>query len=164
MPVIHGYEVGDESLRTRLYSLWNLLNNGNSYTVFFVISPRNGRLQPCDVALMKIVLDNIEQGPTVGLIFTQIHPRRQANIQNPDYTTSIHNYLQGVDCKTVEQLDSANNSLVLCTHRDDLDRFDDWEVKMIRRYVLGFNPSRMVVNDKLANMPPNYFELLRKSF
>jgi len=161
------YETGEgksAEFMENLQTLKTTLNNGKDHAIFFVISPRNGRIDNGDLALMKLVLDNIEQGPTLGLIITQVARKHVADVQNPDYTTSIYNRLRKAECKNTQMLDSAHDTLVLCLHREDLDKFEDWEVNLIENYVLSFTPRKMVVRDMVVNMVSHYFELLKRAF
>ncbi|GJJ77062.1 hypothetical protein EMPS_09421 [Entomortierella parvispora] len=161
------YETGEGKsveFMKNLETLHTVLNNGDEHAIFFVISPRNGRIDNGDLALMKLVLDNIEQGPTVGLIITQVAQKHYPSVQDPDYTTAIHNRLKKAECKNAAMLDTAHNTLVLCMHREDLDKFEDFEVEWIENYVLSFTPRRMVVRDMVVSMVSSYFELLKRAF
>ncbi|GJJ77060.1 hypothetical protein EMPS_09419 [Entomortierella parvispora] len=163
MPGIYdsGRENKEGNFLRNLELLQATLNNGDDYVLFFVISPRRGRIDSSDLALLKLVLDNIESGPTVGLIFTQIRKVNVASVQTPTYTSSLYNLLRGADCKNMNLLDYAEQTLVLCNHVEKIG-FSQAEKDEIRNYVLSFQPKRIQVQDLVSGVVAHYFETLRQ--
>lgn len=103
------YETGDgesSEFMRNVRTLHETLTNGKEYTIIFVVKPLNGRVENSDLALMKLVLDNIGQGPTIGLILTQVAPNHVDNGRSPSYTTMIYN---------VSELQSARTGRCLTT-------------------------------------------------
>jgi len=163
MPGIYdsGKENKDGNFLRNLELLQATLNNGDDYVLFFVISPRRGRIDSSDLALLKLVLDNTESGPTVGLIFTQIRKVNYGNVQTPTYTSSMYNLLRSAGCKNMNLLDYAEQTLVLCNH-DEKVGFSQAEKDEIRNYVLSFPPKRIRIHDLVNGVVAHYFETLRQ--
>jgi len=60
------YESDKVVIESNLKQLQERLNDGTPYVIFFVLSPRNGRIDPNDMALMALVLGGLKEGPLVG--------------------------------------------------------------------------------------------------
>ncbi|KAF9911869.1 hypothetical protein EC991_001773 [Linnemannia zychae] len=121
-----------------LRMLEETLNNSGEAVLFFVITPRNGRIGPDDFAVMKTLLNHLERSPTVGVILTQVRPYQVKQLQSHDYYNKIKQYLAetGVNTHFIEK----NRFVVLGEHDED---FSSAEVEAIRNYVLSFNPVKV---------------------
>jgi len=158
------YDSGKNNTGTFLSNLEMLqetLNNGDNYVVLFVISPRRGRIDPNDLALLKLFLDSIETGPQVGLILTQVRRANFDSVQNPAYTTAVYDLLRRADTKNMNLLDFAEETLVLCNHDEHIG-FDQKEKDEIVNYVLSFIPGTIVVEDLFKAVVNQYFETLKQ--
>ncbi|GJJ77057.1 hypothetical protein EMPS_09416 [Entomortierella parvispora] len=157
------YDAGEgraEEIIRHLQMLHSTLNDGSPFLVFFVISPRNGRVDNADLAVMKLVMDNIEQGPFIGLILTQIRKRDYEKIQSPSYTALVLKLLEGAECENLRFID-RNSTLVLVDHEDT---FSPEEVTKIKKYVLSFKPKKVVIHDMVAAIVARYLEMLKRVF
>jgi len=161
MPGIYDAGEGRADVIIRhLQMLHKTLNDGSPFLVFFVLSPRNGRIDNADLAIMKLVLDNIEQGPTIGLILTQIRKRDYEQIRSPAYTASVLKLLEGAECENARLID-RNLTLVLVDHEIS---FTLEEVATVQKYVLSFKPKKVVIHDMVAGIVARYLEMLKRVF
>ncbi|KAF9925931.1 hypothetical protein FBU30_004355 [Linnemannia zychae] len=53
-------EDSEDSIVKHLQMLQDTLNSGGLYTIFFVITPRNGRIEPSDYVIMKAVPNSLK--------------------------------------------------------------------------------------------------------
>ncbi|KAG0043025.1 hypothetical protein BGZ83_011927 [Gryganskiella cystojenkinii] len=138
------YDSGKENAETFLRHLdmlqTTLNDKDREFIIFFVVMPRNGRVRNIDLALMKLVLDSIDQGPIVGLILTQIRKMDLGRIQKPAYLSNVFNLLRRSDCKNMQLLDDYHETLVLRFHESE-EEFSHEEVEEIQNYILSFTPS-----------------------
>lgn len=69
IPGIQDSTAGEDACGTKsktdrhLGMLQDALNGGHAYVIFFVITPRNGRVDPGDLALIQLVLSSLNEGP-----------------------------------------------------------------------------------------------------
>ncbi|KAG0042128.1 hypothetical protein BGZ83_000871 [Gryganskiella cystojenkinii] len=130
-------ERGESAIDRNLRVIQTLLNNGDHYVVFFVIAlTRNGTIGDGDIQVMKVFLENLERGPQIGLILTQIHKSCLGRIgNNLVFVTTAVNRVGG----NLGYL-AKENVLILPQHED---HFSDEDRKKIQSYILGFKPSQV---------------------
>ncbi|KAG0049861.1 hypothetical protein BGZ83_005328 [Gryganskiella cystojenkinii] len=138
LPGIYDHaEEGGNTIDGNLKMLQDRLNDQTARcVVFFVISPtRQGRIKLGDLAVMKVFLDNLQYGPRIGVIITQVPSNCLAAVQNPRFvTTSLHQVAANPGAIDV------NNVLVLRRHED---RFLEDDCQRIRNYILSFEPKQV---------------------
>ncbi|KAF9121112.1 hypothetical protein BGW39_010835, partial [Mortierella sp. 14UC] len=107
---------GGGTISGNLKMLEETLNNSGEAVLFFVITPRNGRIAPDDFAAMKTLLNHLKMSPTVGVILTQVRPSQVARLQSNEYYNKIKDNLEqtGVVTTFFEQ----NRFVVLKEHDD----------------------------------------------
>lgn len=142
-----GGDGGDSTTDAHLLLLKNRLNDGNTYVIFFVITPRNGRIDPSDLALIQLVLSKMNQGPIVGLILTQVLKKHFESVKQPTYQEQVMDVLRqgGANLSSL----SKNRALVLRTHEDD---FSPQEVRDIQDYILSFEPKQVHVESMVSSL------------
>ncbi|KAG0260646.1 hypothetical protein BGZ95_004387 [Linnemannia exigua] len=129
---------GGNTISGNLKMLEDTLNNAGQAVLFFVITPRNGRVAPDDFAVMKTLLTNLKESPTVGVILTQVRPSQVSKLHTADYYNKILTILQQANVNT--GYFESNRFIILPEHDDD---FSSAEKSMIREYVLSFTPKRV---------------------
>ncbi|KAG0211920.1 hypothetical protein BGX28_007202 [Mortierella sp. GBA30] len=160
IPGIYGTAQGkDDVIDQHLRMLQHTLNDGSDYVIFFVISPRNGRIDPSDLALMKLVLDNLRKGPLVGLIMTQVRRSHYGLVTSPGYLSSVYQVLAKASANT--RFLEMRRVLVLQDHDKG---FSDQELFEIENYVLSFKPEQVEVNNLVASLARYSFEALKRTF
>jgi energy-coupling factor transporter ATP-binding protein EcfA2 len=152
MPGIN--EADPDTTAANLKHLQEQLSNGGSYVLFFVVSPRNGRVGPNDFGLIRLVLKKLEKGPTVGLIITQVPDDQIMHIQDPAYTSAVVQVLKNGKAKTA--LLEQKNMLVL-PYRGI---FNDEERQNVIDYVLSFEPKQV----KIRRLAIDTFEKFKAFF
>ncbi|KAF9098938.1 hypothetical protein BGX29_007378 [Mortierella sp. GBA35] len=137
----------DNTISGNLQMLEDTLNSSGRSVLFFVVTPRNGRIAPDDFAVMKTLLTNLSKGPMVGLIITQVKRRQIPTFQSGDYYNKILGILQsaGVDTTYFEMY----RWLILEEHDYDFDAADR---RAIRDYVFCFSPQEVKVRGFMAKM------------
>jgi GTP-binding protein EngB required for normal cell division len=152
MPGIN--ETALETTEANLKLLQEQLNNGGSYVLFFVISPRNGRVGESDFGLISFVLRKLQKGPTVGLIITQIPNDQIEKVQDPKYASAVVQVLKNGKAKTA--LLEQKNMLAL----PYLGIFNDEEKQNVIDYVLSFEPKQV----KIRRLAIDTFEKFKVFF
>ncbi|KAF9099284.1 hypothetical protein BGX23_003139 [Mortierella sp. AD031] len=127
--------------------LQDALNSSGSSVLFFVVTPRNGRVAPDDFAVMKTLLMNLKRGPMVGLIITQVKRRQMAALYNDEFYSNFLEVLQAVDADTT--FFEQHRWLILEEHEED---FDDDDRRAIRDYVFSFTPETVKVQSLIASI------------
>jgi hypothetical protein len=146
----------DAVIDRNLRWLKNELSKGGFYVIFFVVAPRNGRIDSKGLALMQLVLNNLREGPLVGLIITQIHEDDLIDVQNPDYYAAVLETFKRARAKT--RFLDCDPPLVLRKH-SDVEGFSPQDLFDIENYVLGFTPGKVVIH----NMVVKAFHIILKA-
>lgn len=122
-----------------MMSLKYTLNDGHTYAIFFIITPRNGRVDPGNLGMMKAVLSSMKKGPVVGLVLNQVGKRDIRKTQDPLFIRPMLEVLRrgGANIGVL----SKRGALVLADHEDG---FSDDEVDSIQEYVLSFLSARKI--------------------
>jgi len=136
---------GDERTNIRLKMLQEAMNDGLVCAIFFVIAPRNGRIEPGTLALMQLVLDNMKKGPKVGLIINQVMPGHIDQVQSDDYIAAVRKVLE--ENKADLSFLDKQPHLVLVDHEDGFSERDRYNIK---QYILRFKPKEVQIHDMLA--------------
>jgi hypothetical protein len=134
-----------------------LSDERRKYLIFFVIAPRNGRIGPSDISLMKLVLANLRKGPKVGFIFTQVENGDfMAHVKGPDFLPMV--------LKSIGQQASGGSTflerkkcLVLERHSGT---FSAEKVMEIQNFILSFTPKKVQFLDILGILARDYFSSL----
>ncbi|KAG0043028.1 hypothetical protein BGZ83_011930 [Gryganskiella cystojenkinii] len=136
---------GDDVMDHNLRTLRNRLNDGHAYVIFFVVTPRNGRIDNSDLALMRLFLEKFERGPLVGLILTQIRKRDMTSVDNPTFVEGVMKVLShgGANLRSL----STHRALVLKDHEEE---FSDAEIQNIREYILSFEPTQVRIHNMVS--------------
>ncbi|GJJ74437.1 hypothetical protein EMPS_06795 [Entomortierella parvispora] len=116
-----------------ILSIDDVLNNGHDYMVFFVIAPRNGRIDPSDFDMVRTILREMNTSPIVGLVLTQVDVSDLEHMKETSYIDALMDILKqaGADVRIIEE----KGALILQHHDDN---FNPEEVNEIRDYVLSF--------------------------
>ncbi|KAK3817002.1 MAG: hypothetical protein J3R72DRAFT_460846 [Linnemannia gamsii] len=138
---------GGSTISGNLKMLEETINKAGQTVLFFVITPRNGRVAPDDFAIMKTLLSNLQQSPTVGVIMTQVRSNQVAILQTSDYYNKILNILQQTEVNTTYF--EKNRFIILKEHDDD---FSSEEKLVIRNYVLSFTPRMAQIKSLIAKV------------
>ncbi|KAG0043027.1 hypothetical protein BGZ83_011929 [Gryganskiella cystojenkinii] len=150
-------EKTEESLTDlHLSMLRDTLNDGHAYVVIFVITPRNGRIDPSQLALMQLVLSNMENGPLVGLILTQVKKRDYANVTSPGYFSEVIRVLENNDAN-LRFLDKRG-PLILLDHEE---QFSDLDRHLIQKYVCSCTPRQVQIRNLAASALSLLVKLLK---
>lgn len=136
---------GDERTNTRLKMLQEAMNDGLVCAIFFVISPRNGRIEPGTLALMQLVLESMKKGPKVGLIINQVMPGHMDQVQSEDYIAAVRKVLE--ENKADLSFLDKQAHLVLVDHDEGFSEQDRYDIK---QYILRFKPKEVLIRDMLA--------------
>ncbi|KAG0376220.1 hypothetical protein BGX24_008112 [Mortierella sp. AD032] len=156
IPGIFDCQVDDDRATERhLEILRQTLNDGGSYVIFFVITPRNGRIDPSDFAVMKTLLDNLEESPVVGLILNQVKRHHYDNIQSSDYFAKIERVLR--DAGANLKFFNKKKPLILLDHPEE---FNQAENRAILNYVLSFQPACVYVHRLVSSFLRRMYELI----
>ncbi|GJJ77056.1 hypothetical protein EMPS_09415 [Entomortierella parvispora] len=151
-----GSSSGDSVTDNHLKMLREALNDGHAYVIFFVISPRNGRVDPSDLAMMQLVLEKMDNGPTVGLIITQIKARDLIHIQSPTYFSRIIQIMKNNNADL--RFLTSRGPLVL---RDHDEGFSDDDRYHIRSYITKFTPRQVQIRNMIATALRMLLKLLK---
>lgn len=132
-----------DSRDPRMMSLKYRLNDGHAYAIFFIITPRNGRVDPGDLGMMHDVLSSMKKGPVVGLVLNQVGGRDISATQSSYFIRPMFDVLRdgGANVRNLSKL----GALVLADYEDG---FSDGEVTRIQDYVLSFLSDRKSVKVK----------------
>ncbi|KAF9911870.1 hypothetical protein EC991_001774 [Linnemannia zychae] len=153
-------EGGDDTIVKHLLMLQETLNIGGQFVVFFVISPRNGRVEPTDYMMMKTVLDSLRQAPMVGLILTQVKNKHLAHVQSSDY---IHKLLAPlVDIVDSKEFIAGVRPLVLVDHGEK--GFNEEDKHRIMDYVFSFEPKPVLSRNMVDQVVRNFFNMAKRGF
>ncbi|KAG0214274.1 hypothetical protein BGX33_002296 [Mortierella sp. NVP41] len=154
---------GMDTTVKHLQMLQETLNTGGRFVLFFVISPRNGRVEPTDYLIMKTVLDSLKKAPEVGMILTQVRKKHLPLVQTKEYWDMLLKPLQTID-KSQEsrhrQFLSTRSPLVLASHGEE--GFREKERSRIMKYVLSFPPQPVVARDMVDMMAKQYSDMLKQ--
>ncbi|GJJ77058.1 hypothetical protein EMPS_09417 [Entomortierella parvispora] len=120
------------------------LNDGQPYAIFFVICPRNGRVDPGDLTMMHTVLSSMKRGPVVGLVLNQVGLRDISKARDPYSSRPMVDVLKqsGANIRVL----SSRGPLVLADHEGGF--FSDQDIVSIQDYVLSFLSVRKMVKVK----------------
>ncbi|KAF8948534.1 hypothetical protein BGZ47_004270 [Haplosporangium gracile] len=143
---------GNRASEGHLEILRNTLNDGNSYVIFFVIAPNNGRISPSDFTVMKALLDNLDESPLVGLILTQVKHEHYDAVQSSRYLEKIREVLMEANADL--KFFSKMNPLILLDHSSEFTRFEE---KIIKDYILNFEPTPVFVRRMLTTLLQRMF-------
>ena len=115
--------------------------------IFFVIPlNRNGAIPDGDLRTMRVFLQNLQRGPRIGLIATQVHRSCLAKV-NPGYVAETSNRaVTGVLNRAGANLKPFSQTHVLVLSQHEL-HFSDNEFNRIRGFILNFVPSQVHVRD-----------------
>ncbi|KAG0260647.1 hypothetical protein BGZ95_004388 [Linnemannia exigua] len=156
IPGIFDSRVDDDRATERhLDILRQTLNDGSSYVIFFVITPRNGRIDPSDFAVMRTLLDNLEQSPVVGLILNQVKRHQYDDIQSSNYHAKIEQVLR--DAGANLKFFNKKRPLILLDHPEE---FSLSEERAIRNYVVSFQPAQVYVHRLVSSFLRRMYELM----
>ena len=149
----------DNVMDRNLKTLQDRLNDGHAYVIFFVLTPRNGRVDNGDLSLIKLFLEKFSRGPLVGLILTQIRQRDLAAVQHPSYLENVLSVLKrgGADLRSLRQ----NNALILCSHDDNFSHHDR---QRVRDYILSFEPRQVQIYNMVSTAWRTIRSFFRKLF
>lgn len=105
---------GESGLNYNLRILRDRLNDGGTYVVFFVVEPHpDGTIQNRDLALMKLILGNLDEEPQIGVIMTLIRQGCFDTVAVPKFmSTSLRQI--GAEMRFF----AAENHLFLRKHSD----------------------------------------------
>ncbi|KAF9282797.1 hypothetical protein BGZ74_002082, partial [Mortierella antarctica] len=128
-----------ETTAANLKRLQEQLSNKGSYMLFFVVSPRNGRIGLNDFGLILLVLKKLQKGPTVRWIITQVPDDQIMQVQDPEYA-----------CAVVQQLKKGKAKIALLEQKNMLIlpyscMFNDKEKQKVFNYVLSFEPKQVKI-------------------
>ncbi|KAG0279309.1 hypothetical protein BGZ96_001994 [Linnemannia gamsii] len=134
-----------------------LRDERRQYVIFFVITPLNGRIDPNDVALMKLVLNNLEKGPKIGFIITQIEKGESVDrVKGSDYLSVI--------LKKIGQHGSGGSTFLEKKRYLVLERhsgaFSAEKIMEIKNFILSFTPRKVKFGDIMALMARGYLSSL----
>ncbi|KAF9084271.1 hypothetical protein BGX29_002629 [Mortierella sp. GBA35] len=147
LPGIFDVDIKDEHATQRhLEMLQNVLNDGSSYVIFFVVTPRNGRIEPSDFTVMKTLLDNLDSSPLIGLILNQVKKHHCDTIQSSGYFATIQSVLR--ESRANLTYFDTTGPLVILDRDDELTPSD---IAAIRDYVLIFEPTPVRVRRMVAS-------------
>ncbi|KAF9084272.1 hypothetical protein BGX29_002630 [Mortierella sp. GBA35] len=132
---------GDNTISGNLQMLEDTLNSSGRSVLFFVVTPRNGRIAPDDFAVMKILLTNLSKGPMVGLIITQVRPKQIQTLQSGDYYNKILGILRSADVDTTY-----------------------FEIRAIRDYVFCFSPQEVKVRGFISRIFQSIINFFKNLF
>ncbi|KAF9148820.1 hypothetical protein BG015_009444 [Linnemannia schmuckeri] len=143
---------GNHASKGHLEILRNTLNDGNSYVIFFVIAPNNGRISPSDFTVMKALLDNLDQSPLVGLILTQVKREHYDAVRSSKYLKKIREVLMeaNADLKFFSKMDP----LILLDHSGEFTRSEE---NIIKDYILNFEPTPVFVHRMFTTLLQRIF-------
>ncbi|KAG0260645.1 hypothetical protein BGZ95_004386 [Linnemannia exigua] len=150
-------EGGEDTIVRHLMMLQEALNGGGHFVIFFVITPRNGRIEPSDYMMMKTVLDSLKQAPKVGLILTQVKRKQISQVQSLEYTRKLMAPLE----KIVESSEflARRYPLVLIDHSDG--EFGEEEKSSIIKYVFSFEPKPVISRNMVDQVVRRFFGLAK---
>ncbi|KAF8943403.1 hypothetical protein BGZ52_011643, partial [Haplosporangium bisporale] len=114
----------------------------------------NGRIGPNDFGLILLVLQNLQKGPTVGWIITQVPDDQIMQVQDPEYACAVVQQLKKGKAKTA--LLEQQNMLILPYSRV----FNDDEKQRVFNYVLSFEPKQV----KIRRLALRTFEKFKAFF
>ncbi|KAG0376222.1 hypothetical protein BGX24_008114 [Mortierella sp. AD032] len=153
-------EGGDDTIVKHLQMLQEALNGGGHFAIFFVITPRNGRIEPSDYMMMKTVLDSLKKAPKVGLILTQVKPKHIDQVRSQEYALKLLAPLE----KIVESKEfiSRRYPLVLLDHGDG--KFSEEEKVNVMNYVFSFEPKPVISRNMVDQVVRRFFEMAKMGF
>ncbi|KAF9121113.1 hypothetical protein BGW39_010836 [Mortierella sp. 14UC] len=151
---------GDDTIVKHLQMLQDTLNTGGQFVVFFVISPRQGRIEPSDYMIMKTVLDSLRQAPMVGLILTQVKPKHMTQIKSQDYTLKLLTPLSNI--VESKEFMARMRPLVLVDHGEG--GFSDEEKIDIMNYVFSFEPKPVLSRNMVDQVVRRMFDMTKRGF
>ncbi|KAK3817001.1 MAG: hypothetical protein J3R72DRAFT_460844 [Linnemannia gamsii] len=153
-------EGGEDTIVKHLQMLQEALNGGGHFVIFFVITPRNGRIEPSDYMMMKTVLDSLKKAPMVGLILTQVKPKHIDQVRSKEYTLKLLAPLE----KIVESKEfiPRRYPLVLLDHGDG--KFSEEEKVNVMNYVFSFEPKPVISRNMVDQVVRRFFEMAKMGF
>ncbi|KAF9082541.1 hypothetical protein BGX23_012345 [Mortierella sp. AD031] len=161
------YDVAEEggtvTIVKHLQMLQETLNSGGQFVLFFVIRPRNGRVEPTDYMIMKTVLDSLKEAPMVGMILTQVRMKHLPQIQTEEYWGMLLEPLQTIDEgneSRSRQFLSTRSPLVLANHGKE--GFSEKERSIISKYVLSFPPQPVVARSMTHSMERQHSDMMKQ--
>ncbi|KAF9911868.1 hypothetical protein EC991_001772 [Linnemannia zychae] len=156
IPGIFDCRVDDEHATERhLDILRDTLNDGSSYVIFFVVAPRNGRIDPSDFAVMTTLLNKLDRSPLVGLILNQVKRQHYDQIQASNYFSKVESVLR--DSRANLRFFYRKKPLVLLDHSDE---FSPSEERAILNYVLSFQPTEVYVHRLVTSFLRRIYNLI----
>lgn len=140
-------ENGESAIDRNLKTIQTQLNSGDHYVIFFVIAlNRSGAIPDGDIRVMRVFFQNLQRGPRIGLIITQVH-KNCLNKVTPSYVTeTLNRAVTAVLNRAGAKLPPFQDSHVLLLTQHEL-HFSDIDCKSIRRFILSFTPSQVHVRD-----------------
>ncbi|KAF9193901.1 hypothetical protein BGZ51_001887 [Haplosporangium sp. Z 767] len=160
MPGIYDATEGkDDAIDRHLSLLHDTLNDGSDYVIFFVITPRNGRIDPGDLTLMKLLLGSMKEGPLVGLILTQVKKRDYDAVRSRKYFSQLRDVLTKGEANL--RFLREHDALTL---RDHDDRFSEQELLDIQTYVLACQPKLVVVHNLVVGIWRSILDAFKRLF
>ncbi|KAF9099285.1 hypothetical protein BGX23_003140 [Mortierella sp. AD031] len=144
---------GAETIGRHLQMLQDTFGNNGRFVIFFIVTPRNGRIDPSDYMIMKTVIDSLRQVPLVGLIATQVKKKHLAQLQKVEYGLDVWETL----ASTVESKEfvSMRRPLILAEHEEG---FSEDEKLAILNYVLSFEPKPVKARNMVEIVIRRYFK------
>ncbi|KAF9084273.1 hypothetical protein BGX29_002631, partial [Mortierella sp. GBA35] len=146
----------DNTIVRHLQMLQKELNRGGRFVIFFVFTPRNGRIEPSDYLIMKTVLDSLVKAPMVGLILTQVKKKHLAQLRTPDYGFDVWESLASI--VESKEFVSMRSPLILAEHEEG---FSEDEKLAILNYVLSFEPKPVEARSIIDMVVRRYFEIMK---
>ncbi|OAQ24332.1 hypothetical protein K457DRAFT_129861 [Linnemannia elongata AG-77] len=159
LPGIYDHSEGEmDRLSHHFRLLYEVLSDERrQYLIFFVIAPRNGRIDASDIALMKLVLAILRKGPKVGFIFTQVESEDfMTKVKGSDFLPTLLKVM-GQQASGGSTLLERKRSLVLERHSGT---FSAENIMEIQNFILSFTPKKVQFTDILAILAKIYFSRL----